>query len=162
MGANPPSNIPLVIRPPTRLAPTPPFTLTANGGFVDFVGSNGRQDRIQIVVTNMDPALYIYWGTLSGAICGAIFAQLPWTLETSADIRLINPQGSDITVIVSELYPDIGNMHGVPQRLAKQIAGGAPAGGGTTSGGTKGGTSGGTGTTGGTSGGTSPGGTQPR
>src|SRR6266568_678119 len=118
MAANPPSQIPLVQRPPTRIVASGTITVAANGGVQAFVGSNARQDRIAIIVTNLDAVLSLKVQTLNGLNCATIFAQLPWGLETSADIQIQNPNGSDISIEVCELYPDIGNAHGVPQRLA--------------------------------------------
>ena len=139
----PPSEIPLVQRPPTRLVASGTFTLLANSSTRQdtnaaayFAGGNNRQERIQIIITNLDAALYIKWQTGNGLNAGSIFAQLPWTIETSADILLYNPNGSNVQVEVCELYPDTGNLHGIPGPLAARIAG--TAGGGGTSGGSSG------------------------
>ena len=151
-GSNPPGPIPLVQRQPTRLLPSGLITLGAVGSAtatITIPGSDKKQDRLQIVITNMDPALYLLWGTPNGQVAGAIFAQLPWTLEVSFDVMISNPNGSPVNLYVGEIYPDTGNQHGVP--LLRAQANGSPGAGG--AGGT-----GGTGGTGGSGGGTSGGG----
>lgn len=143
MTSNPPLNIPLVLRPPTRIVASGTITIAA-GSYADFIGSNARQDRIQIIITVLDPVLNLKVQTLNGVNFGTVFALLPWTVETSADIRIYNNNGSDVQLEVGELYPDTGNAHGVPSRLASVVSGGSssPGSGGSSSGGSTGGSSG--------------------
>jgi uncharacterized membrane protein YgcG len=152
MATNPPSIVPLVQRPPTRIVASGTLSLAA-GASVTIPGGNARQDRIQVIVTNLDTILNLTLQTVNGQDWATVFAALPWTVETTADFVIYNPNGSAVSYQVGELYPDTGNAHGIPRTLA------APGGGGGGTGGTSGG-----GGTGGTSGGggTPPGGTQLR
>lgn len=158
--SNPPSPVPPVQRPPTRIVPTV-VTLAASGSAgssVNVPGSNARQDRLQFVITVMDPTLAVDLQTLNGVNFGAAFAQRPLTIETSDDFVVSNPNNATVAIRIAELYPDTGNAHGLPRSIAAPAGGGGTSGGGTTSGGTTsgGGTSGGGGST------QAGGGTQPR
>jgi hypothetical protein len=136
--ANPPSNLPIVQRPPTRIVASDTLTIAA-GTSKQFIGSNGRQDRVQFIVTNLDSLNSVKLQALNGRNFGTVFPLGNLTVETSADLQIYNPNGSDIQVEVCELYPDIGNLNGVPQSLAATLAGGAPSGGGAATGGGAGG-----------------------
>ena len=149
--SNPTPDITLVSRAPTRVKPHGKVTIAA-GDVYDISGSDSRQERVAIVITVLDAVEYLEIQTPNGVTWSAAFAQLPWAMETPADIRLFNNNGSAVQVTIGEFYPDIGNQHGIP--FKKTVA--APPSGGGTTGGTTGGTSSG-GTSGGTSGGSSGG-----
>lgn len=133
-----------MLRPPTQLIASGDISLAASGSAgstYTVSGSNARRDRIQFIITVMDAALYVDLQTLAGKNFGAAFAQRPLTIETPDDILISNPNAQAVVIRIAELYPDTGNLHGVP--VAAAIPGGTssqPAGGGTTSGGSSGGT----------------------
>lgn len=127
--ANPPSVVQPVRRQPTRIVPTETILGAAGSGtdVLTLIGSNNRQDRLQIVITCMDPTLYLDLRVLpggAGSAWGAAFAQRPITFETSFDFVISNPNASPVTVRVAEFYPDIGNFHGIaPARQQQKKAG---------------------------------------
>lgn len=128
--ANPPSPVQPVRRQPTRIVPTETILGAAGSGtdVLTLIGSNNRQDRLQIVITCMDAALYLDLRVLpggTGSAWGAAFAQRPITFETSFDFVISNPNNSPVTVRVAEFYPDTGNLHGIapPARQQAKKAG---------------------------------------
>jgi uncharacterized membrane protein YgcG len=134
-------NIPIVNRPPTRLVASGTITINA-GASATFPGLSARQDRLQIVITNLDVASSVKVQTMAGTNFATIFPQRNITIETNADIQINNPSGAPVQVEVCELYIDLGNQiygsGGVPAKAVGGSGGGAPAVGGS-GGGSRGG-----------------------
>ncbi|HEV2210084.1 MAG TPA: hypothetical protein VG167_14990 [Verrucomicrobiae bacterium] len=133
--------VPMVTGIPTRVKASGIIVITANnvsGTFV-FYGSDHKQTRVALTVTNMDAANAIYLATLAGAVWAVIYPQRAFTLVCSDDFQILNPNGVNVNACVAEQYPDTGNLHtnwpvfGVPARSA--AAPGAGGGGGAVSGG---------------------------
>lgn len=127
------TSIPYFQRPPTRLVASGTITVAA-GTATTFSGTNARQTRYQIIITNLDPLSSLKVQTLAGVNFCTVFPLCNITIETGADLKLQNPTGGDISAEVTELYPDTGNLPRPTASGGAKSAGGAgtaPAGGGT-------------------------------
>jgi len=126
------------------MVPSGTITLGA-GASQTFPGTNSRQNRVQIVITNLENVggqnLKIQ---SANAVNGAtVFPQTAETFETSADIVIFNPGSNSMDFEVMEFYPDAGFANAVPQFQTPVnpsgtpgVGGaGAPAGGGSSGGG---------------------------
>lgn len=131
---NPPSDIPIVQRPPTRLVASDTISIGA-GKAIPFYGSNNRQDRIEIIVTNLDLQTLIKIQKLNGVNAMTVFPQTAEGLETNDDVQVYNGGANAVNVEVCEIYPDDGNRHGLPRLAVPGAGAGAGAGAGTGTGG---------------------------
>src|SRR5436190_12618210 len=93
--SNPPQNLPIVQRIPTRLVPSGTLTINA-GAKVQFPGSNARQDRVQVVITNLDGSQLVKIQTLAGVNWATVFGQTFMTFETSVDFQIYNPGANSV------------------------------------------------------------------
>ena len=70
----------------------------------DIPGTNGGDQRKQLVITNLDAASPIVVLDGEGNVFGAVFAQRPWTVPTDADFTLKNNTLAAINFIVGQLF----------------------------------------------------------
>lgn len=114
MAWNPAQQFQISQRIPTRIVPSGTITLTA-GSSQTFAGSNARQDRVQIVVTNLDGSQNLKVRSANNISALTVFPQTSITIETSADVVIYNPGSNSMDFEVLELYPDTGFVHAVPK-----------------------------------------------
>src|ERR1041384_2474082 len=140
--SNPPLWFPIVQQLPTRLVASGTISIGTLASEL-FAGSNNRQDRGAIVISNLDLAIELKLQTANGQNWGTVQPKTTVTFATSADIRIYNPDSTNSCDIeVGEFYPDTGNQNAVPQ-FQKPPGGPANPNGGQTGGSTGGSTSGG-------------------
>lgn len=150
--SNPPLPFQIVQQVDTRMVPSGTISIAA-GKSVLVYGSNGRQNRVFVVITNLDLQILLKVQSTGGLNGLTVFPQTNIILSSSFDFVLFNPDPTNaINVEVGEFYPDTGNLNTIPQF---QRPGAGPAG-GAASGGAPGGGGGGGGYPGGSGGGTQP------
>jgi hypothetical protein len=92
----------------SRLVATGTVTLLA-GATDTYIGKNNRQDRLQFIVTNLDASAMLKLQTTAKVNLATLFPQRSFIIETRADLKIYNPNGSSVQYEVCELYPDTGN-----------------------------------------------------
>ena len=65
---------------------------------------NGRTRRKQIVITNLSESVPIEVQNEAGEPIAAIFPQSAWTIETDANLKLVNPDGAALPVRILEVF----------------------------------------------------------
>jgi hypothetical protein len=109
------------------------ITLTTGTGQT-FPGTNARQARVQLIVTNLSGGDILKVQSANGTNGASVQPSTSLTFETSADVIIFNASANSIDFEVLELYPDPGFANLVPLFQTPVTPSGTPgvAGGGTT------------------------------
>lgn len=128
------------VRPfPLRIKATGTITLAAAGS-LSLPGQYSRQDRYQIIVTNLDTNLDLQLRDSQGRVLLTIFPRTALTMLSAESLELKNPDaGATLSCHVTELFYDEGTAADLYAE-AVRAAGAGAIGGGTTTGGSSGGT----------------------
>jgi hypothetical protein len=112
---------------PTRISPASGAYTLATTTSVDFGGVNAKQSRVLFILTNTHATNAIQLRTGSNnRVVATIAASTSFALATTAAIQVYNPNGTDATCNVLELYPDIEGSLG---EFGKQVASAGGSGG---------------------------------
>lgn len=109
-------NFQYVLPFPTRIVASGIVAQAAGTGTV-YSGTNGRQGRYAILVSNLDAANKLYLRTGSGVELGVIWPSVTEIFPISEDVEVWNPNGVQVSFIVGQLFLDQGNS-GTPGRAA--------------------------------------------
>lgn len=93
---------------PTRLITSGVQTI-APGQIDSYPGLNARQKRFQFVLSILDAGVHLnlYDASGTGRLIAYAFGERSFTLETSADIKIYNPEAVNVTYVFLEIYPEL-------------------------------------------------------
>jgi hypothetical protein len=71
-----------------------------------YAGTNSGDQRKQFVVANLDPSLVLHVRTSGGVVMGFVPGYTSWTVDTSADLQVYNPNAGSVNYCVGQVWYD--------------------------------------------------------